>query len=125
MATKHRANIMRSTLLALLALTAATFAEVPKGVDRKWDSTLTVRLVKVQKGNKPSTISVTATAPKGGDLIITGAGKYTVKAGTTDTRKVQCGKDYLVKAAYKGRLLDSESNRRKTGLGKSRLDSRF
>ena len=111
-------------LLTLLALASLTMAEVPKGVDKKWDRTLTVTLVTSGSKGSESKIRFTAIAPDGGDLTVKLDGrKWVVPAGETLTEVVIATKKYTVVAYYNGRVLDTESWNRKTGLGVSKLDT--
>ena len=112
------------TILAILLATAFTaFAEVPKGVDKKWDNTLTVRLVKTS----PVEVSIHAIAPPGGKLTVVWGShpkhRRTLEAGQTETWIVSTRREYKVTAIYNERVLDTEAWNRKSGLGKSSLDT--
>jgi hypothetical protein len=109
-------------ILILIVLCLPALGDVPKGIDSKWDRTLTVVPVRTGKGNTMD-VKVTATAPPGGPIYVSGTGgSMVVPAGKTVVKRVKVPKDYIIVAKYKGRVLDFESNRRKTGLGHSALD---
>jgi hypothetical protein len=106
---------MKSALFAALAIIATATAEPIKDQDK-----LTVRATGT--GDK-KVIEVTARADKQPLSVVWGSRKEdrtTVQPGETKKLKLTLGPDYKITASEGGKVVDTESARRKTGLNKDR-----
>ena len=125
---------MKTLIAIIIGITsiASIQAEVPRGVDKKWDSTLTCRVVgtknKDTNGRRVTLkiVEVTGKAPSAGPIKVTGPNftRFEVPAGKTITKRVTTVTNYEFRATYNGKLLDVETDKNKTGLGSSSLGTK-
>ena len=106
---------MKSAIIAALAIIATAKGEPIKDQDKL--------AVKVTGTGEKRVIEVTARADKQPLSVVWGLRKedrMTVAPGETQKRKLTLDAGYKITASEGGRVVDTESARRKTGLNKDR-----
>ncbi len=106
---------MKSAIIAALAIVATATAEPIKDQDK-----LTVR---VTGTGEKRVIEVIARADKQPLSVVWGMRKedrMTVAPGETQKRKLTLDAGYKITASERGKVVDTESARRKTGLNKDK-----